>query len=69
MAAGALPFFVVAALVAETGLHLGVMDDSSRLNAASMRPELLLLTAVLSAPPVLSVAVFACLPILWASGR
>ena len=69
MAAGALPFFVVAALVANTSLHLRVMDDSSRLNAASMRPELPLLKAALSAPPVLSVAVFACLPVLWASGR
>jgi len=68
-AAGALPFFVVAALVANTGLHLGVMDDNSRLNAASMRSELLLLAAALPAPPVLSAAVFVCLPVLWASGR
>ncbi len=64
-----LPLFVVAALKANTGLHLGVMDDSSRLNAASMRPELPLLTAALPAPPVLSAAVFVCLPVLWASGR
>ncbi len=68
MAAGALPFFVVAALVANTGLHLGAMNDSSRLNAASMRPELPLLTVALPAP-VLTAAVFACLPVLWASGR
>jgi hypothetical protein len=67
--ARALSFFVVAALVANTVLHLGVMDDNSRLNAASMRPELSLLTAALPAPPVLSAAVFACLPVLWASGR
>jgi hypothetical protein len=69
MAAGALPFFVVAALAANTGLHLGTMDDSSKLNAANMRPELPLLTAALPALPVLPAAVFVCLPVLWASGR
>jgi hypothetical protein len=67
--ARALPFFVVAALVANTGLHLRIMDDSSRLNAANIRPTLPLLTAALPAPPVLSAAVFVCLPVLWASGR
>jgi hypothetical protein len=67
--ARALSFFVVAALVANTGLHLGIMDDSSRLNAASMRHELPLLTAALPAPPVLLAVLFACLPVLWASGR
>ncbi len=68
MAAGALPFFVIAALVTNTGLHLGVMDDSSRLTAASVEPELPLLTAALPAP-VLPATVFACLPVLWTSGR
>jgi hypothetical protein len=67
--ARALPFFVVAAFVANTGLHLRIMDDSSRLNAANIRPTLPLLTAALPAPPVLSAAVFVCLPVLWASGR
>lgn len=69
MAAGALPFFMVAALVAETGLHLGVMDVRKRLTAPGMGLELPLLTAALPAPLVLSAAVFACLPVLWASGR
>jgi hypothetical protein len=43
MVAGALPFFVVADLVTNTGLHLGIMDDSSKLNAANMIPKVSLL--------------------------
>jgi hypothetical protein len=68
-AAGAIPFFVGASLVTKTGLHLGIMEVSSKRAAAHMAPELPLLTAALPAPPVLSAAVFACLPVLWASGR
>ncbi|MCA1716582.1 MAG: hypothetical protein LC781_06860 [Actinobacteria bacterium] len=66
--AGALPFFVVAALVANTGLHLRIMDVRKRLTTPGMGPELPLLTAALPALPVLSVMV-ACLPVLWASRR
>ena len=68
MAAGALPFFVVAALGTETGLHLRIMDVSSKLTVAGIEPELPLLRVALPAP-VLTAAVFACLPVLWTSGR
>jgi hypothetical protein len=63
--AGALRFFVVAALVANnTGLLLGVMDVRKRFTAAGTGAESSLITSALPAPPVLS-AVFVWFSVFW----
>ncbi len=64
-AAGALLFFVVAALVANnTGLRVKTMDVRKRFTAAGTGPESSLITPALPAPPVLS-AVFVWFSVFW----